>query len=76
MDLHRSEIEIFKLQEKDNDKQLIKFNQYVREQKILYPALTTEQIEANFYKNELNKEIYKDKYFEIMYNKLSKSLKF
>lgn len=76
LDLHRSELEVMQLQNEQNDKQLINYNNYVREQKILYPSLTVEDITKKFYQSELNKEIYKDKYFEIMYKKLSKSSNF
>lgn len=65
-----------KLQQKDDDKQLIAYNKYVTEQKILYPALTVDEITKKFYETEKQKEIYKDKYFDLMYKKLSKSLKF
>lgn len=76
LDLHRSELEIMKLQQEQQDKELISYNNYVREQKILYPSLTIEEITKNFYNSELNKEIYKDKYFDIMYKKLSKTSNF
>lgn len=76
LNLYRSESEIFKLQQEQNDKELIKYNNYVREQKQLYPALTVDEITKKFYKEQLKKEEYKDKYFDIMYKKLSKTNNF
>lgn len=76
LDLHRSEIEIMKLQREQQDKEIINYNNYVTEQKILHPSLTIDEITRSFYESELNKEIYKDKYFDIMYNKLSKTSNF
>lgn len=76
LNLYRSESEIFRLQQEQNDKELIKYNNYVREQKLLYPALTVDEITTKFYKEQLKKEEYKDKYFDIMYKKLSKSNNF
>lgn len=76
LELYRSEIELLKLQQEQEDKHLIKYNAYVTEQRIANPALTIEQISRNFFKQQTDKEIYKDKYFDIMYKKLSKTSNF
>lgn len=76
LELFRNENELIKLQNEQNDRDLINYNKYVTQQRILYPFLSSEDIQKKFFNEQVKKEIYKDKYFEIMYKKLSKSLKF
>lgn len=48
----------------------------MQNEKRLHPTLTTDQIQSKFFSVLYKKEDYKDRYFDIMYKKLSKSLKF
>lgn len=76
MELYRPELEVIQNQEQQNNVELLNYNKYVTEKRINNPSLTGEQIQTMFFKELYKKEQYKDKYFDIMYTKLSKSNRF